>query len=226
MMEEAKNIDWLVGDLLVRGGFSVMAGPPKAGKSTLVRQLIKSVCEGGEFLGRGVESGSVAYLTFEEQPSILKKQFDAIGITDKHDIIIHTGSALGQEPLLDLEEAIEDMRPDLVVIDTLFDISGLDDINSYKAVYDFLRKVRDIARNTDAHILGVHHTNKTGQFLGSQAIFGAVDTMFTMMQQRDRRFLFSSGKDGSHFKDQELNFEPKTQEYTLGKEREIKKDTL
>lgn len=226
MIEEAEDIDWLVDDLLVRGGFSIIAGPPKIGKSTLVRKLIKEVCEGGTFLGRGVEPGSVAYLTFEEQPSVLKDQFKSIGITDDHDIYIHTGDILSSNTLEDLEEAIEDLRPDLVVIDTLFDISNLDDINSYKAVYDFLRKIRNIARNTNAHILGVHHTNKLGSFMGSQAIYGAVDTMFTFVQQRERRFLFSSGKNGKHFNDQELIFDAKNQTYELGREKDKGSDKL
>lgn len=226
MIKEAEDIDWLVDNLLIRGGFSVMAGPPKTGKSTLIRQLIKSVCEGSVFLGREVAAGSVAYLTFEEQPSVLKEQFNSIGITEDHDITIHTGGVFGEDTLRDFEEAIDDMRPDLVIIDTLFEISGLEDINQYTATYEFLRVIRNIARNTDAHILGVHHTNKLGQFMGSQAIYAAVDTMFTFVQQRDRRFLFSSGKHGEHFKDQELLFEAKTESYSLGKEREVKADKL
>lgn len=226
MIKDAQDVDWMVEDLLVRGGFSVMAGPPKTGKSTLVRQLIKAVCEGGTFLGRGVEQGSVAYLTFEEQPSILKEQFDKIGITEDHNISIHVGGIVGQDTLADFEEAIEDMKPDLVIIDTLFEMSNLDDINGYKATYDFLRIIRNIARKNDTHILGVHHTNKLGQFMGSQAIYAAVDTMFTFVQQRDRRFLFSSGKHGDHFKDQELLFDAPTESYSLGKEREIKADKL
>lgn len=226
MYKESGKLDWIVDGLFSVGGFSIIAGPPKAGKSTLVKQLVKTIAQGGEFLGRSVKKGSVVYLSFEEQPSILKEQFALVGIKPSDPIMIHTGAVFDDRSLDDLEEAILDFSPTLVVLDTLFDISQLEEINSYKAVKDALSRIRQIARSTDAHILGVHHSNKMGGFLGSQAIFGAVDTMINFVQQRDRRYLFSSGKHGSHFDDQEIVYNPVNMSYTLGKERVRKGDKL
>lgn len=226
MVKEAGKVDWLVEDLLTVGGFSIMVGPPKTGKSTLVRQLIKSIAHGGEFLGRKTQKGSILYLTFEEQPSILKEQFNAVGITSRDPVIVHVGSVFDDRALPDLEEAIHEFTPQLVVLDTMFDISQLESIDNYKEVKDALAKIRSIARNTEAHILGVHHTNKTGKFMGSQAIFGAVDAMVTFVQERERRYLFSTGKHGVHFQDQEILFNPTTQSYLLGEVRERKVDRL
>jgi len=226
MVKEAGNVNWLVEDLLTVGGFSIMVGPPKTGKSTLVRQLIKSIAHGSEFLGRKVQKGGILYLTFEEQPSILKEQFNAIGITSRDPVIVHVGSVFDDRALPDLEEAIHEFTPQLVVLDTMFDISQLESIDNYKEVKDALAKIRNIARNTEAHILGVHHTNKTGKFMGSQAIFGAVDAMITFVQERERRYLFSTGKHGVHFQDQEILFNPTNQSYVLGDVRERKVDRL
>lgn len=226
MANEAGEIDWLVQDLLSTAGFSLIVGPPKAGKSTLVRQLVKAVAQGGEFLNRKVKKGKVVYLTFEEQPAILKKQFEAVGIKPSDDIIIHTGAVFDGRALEDLEDALYEFEPELVILDTLFDISQLEDINNYKAVKDALSRIRAIARNTNAHILGVHHSNKIGGFMGSQAIFGAVDTMIKFVQQKDRRFLFSSGKHGDHYNDHEIVFDAKTQSYSLGAATKRKPDKL
>jgi predicted ATP-dependent serine protease len=166
------------------------------------------------------------YLTFEEQPSVLKKQFAKVGITNQDPIMIHTGAVFDDRALEDLKEAIIDFSPTLVILDTIFDISQLETINDYKGVKDALSKIRAIARETNSHILGVHHTNKMGGFMGSQAIFGAVDTMITFVQQRDRRYLFSSGKHGEHFDDQEIIFNAVNETYTLGRPGSAKKEKL
>lgn len=225
MVQEAGNVEWLVDGMLSVGGFSVIAGPPKKGKSTIVRQLIKTICQGGTFLEREVKKGSVVYLSFEEQPAILKEQFDAIGINENDPIMIHVGAVFDDRALSDLEQALYEFCPDLVVIDTLFDISQLEDINSYKAVKDALARIRDIARKTNTHILGVHHTNKTGQFMGSQAIYGAVDTMMSFHAFKDRRYLTTSGKHGAFFDDQELIYNAANMHYTLG-DAKTKRDDL
>lgn len=224
MVEEAGEIEWLADGLLTKGGFSVMVGPPKAGKSTLVRQLVKHVCQGGHFLGRDITQGSVLYLTFEEQPAILKQQFNAVGIKKDDPIYIHTGAVFDDRAMDDLTDAIKDFKPSLVVLDTIFDISQLESINNYKEVKTALARIRAIARETDAHILGVHHTNKGGvgnnSIMGSNAIHGAVDTMIRFVQESERRYLYSNGKHGRHFNDQEIIFDYKTQTYTLGNKRE------
>ena len=62
--------------------------------------------------------------------------------------------------------------------------------------------------------------------MGSQAIFGAVDAMITFVQERERRYLFSTGKHGVHFQDQEILFNPTNQSYVLGDVRERKVDRL
>lgn len=225
LVQEAGEIEWLVEGLLTKGGFSLMVGPPKAGKSTLVRQLIKSVAQGLPFLERPIRKGKVLYLTFEEQPAILKKQFDAVGISPNDPIMIHTGVVFGETMLEDLKDAIIEHEPELVVLDTLFDISQLESINNYKEVKVALAVIRKLARDTNCHILGVHHTNKGGagnsSVMGSNAIHGAVDTLIRFHPEENRRYLYSNGKYGDHFDDQEILFNPKKETYTLGKKKDV-----
>jgi hypothetical protein len=223
LIEEAGDIEWMVKDLLTTGGFSIIVGPPKAGKSTLVRQLIKSVCRGTSFLGRNVQEGKILYLTFEEQPSVLKAQFDKIGIKNDDPIVIHTGAVFDDRALEDLKEAILEYQPSLVVLDTLFDICQVESVNSYKEVKHALAQIRNIGRETGAHILGVHHINKSegptdsfNKIMGSQAIFGAVDMAIQFQQVGERRFLSSSGKYGVNFNKHEIVYNFKNDTYAVG----------
>jgi len=225
LVEQTGDVSWLVKDLFTEGGFSIIVGPPKAGKSTLVRQLIKSVCRGSAFLGRKVDKGSVVYLTFEEQPTIIKAQFSKIGINNDDPIVIHTGAVFDERAMQDLHEAILEYEPSLVVLDTLFDICQVESVNSYKEVKLALANIRNLGRETGAHILGVHHTNKGdgsgfSKIMGSQAIFGAVDIAIQFEQERDRRYISSSGKYGVNFNDQEIIFDCKTQTYALGNKKQ------
>lgn len=53
-----EDVDYLVDNLLVRGGSSLLNGVTKAGKSTLSRQLVASISTGRDFLGRAVKRGA------------------------------------------------------------------------------------------------------------------------------------------------------------------------
>ena len=148
LLESEENVTWVVQDMLTEGGFSVMAGPPKSGKSTLMRQLVLAVSRGGEFLGRQVKQGKVIYLALEEQEGVLKDQYKTSGLTENDNMIIHTGGVTTLDPILDLRSAILEFKPSIVVIDTLFLLMKLESINDYKQVNDAMAKFRHLARET------------------------------------------------------------------------------
>lgn len=222
LLESEENVTWVVQDMLTEGGFSVMAGPPKSGKSTLMRQLVLAISRGGEFLGREVKPGKVIYLALEEQEGVLKDQYKTSGLTENDNMIIHTGGITTQDPLLDLRSAILEFKPSIVVIDTLFLLMKLDSINDYKQVNDAMAKFRHLARETNTHIITVHHTKKDGEsrganrILGSSAIHGAVDSALILTVEDDRRFFTTSQRYGKTFYDQELIFNKENATYILG----------
>lgn len=71
LYEDKSEVNWLVDSLLSRGGISLMSADPKAGKSTLVRQLIRDVLRGDKFLTRHCKQGSVYYFAIEEQIQVI-----------------------------------------------------------------------------------------------------------------------------------------------------------
>jgi len=223
LYDKELKVTWLVNELLIAGGISILAAQPKSGKSTLVRQLAKAVCQGEEFLGRKTVKGKVAYLALEEHPAMLQRQFKNIGVKNDDDIVLHVGPVYGQNATEDLIGFLKDYEAQLVVIDTLALFVGLDDINSYDKVNKAMEKVRRIARESNAHVMLIHHTNKgehttTRSIMGSQAFLGAVDTALIINAVYDKRFLQTVGRGLTNFNNCEIVFNKEKEYYSLGME--------
>jgi predicted ATP-dependent serine protease len=76
----------------------------------------------------------------------------------------------------ELERLITDTGAGLVIIDALADVMDGDE-NSKKDTQPVFTALRKIADHTDAAIIVIHHSNKSGGYRGSSAIKGALDLM-------------------------------------------------
>lgn len=220
---DGEEIFWCVSDLLTEGGLSLIAGPPKSGKSTLIRQLSKSIAQGTDFLDRKCKQGSVLYLALEEQRVMLADQLKRLGVRNEDPFHIHVGPVVNPDRIDALKAVIINQRPRLVVIDTLLLFMSGQDINNYNDMYKVLTQFREIARDTGCHITLVHHTNKsdkggTSSIMGSNAIHGSVDAALIFSNNGGIRRLTSSQRGGTPFTNQLLTFNNETQTYILGEE--------
>jgi hypothetical protein len=222
------KLEWLIHRLLTVGGLSLIAGPPKAGKSTLIRQLQKSVCRGEDFLGRTVKKGKVFCLALEEQEEMLKEQYAALGITDKDDLEIHVGPPMSGDTIQTLGADLERNKVALLVVDTLMLASNIQELNSYSDVNNALMPFRNLARETGTHIVLIHHSNKHGvgggAILGSNAIAGAVDQYLVFEAMGKKRMITTKGRGVHSWSSRELLFDAKTETYTLGAEPGFEED--
>jgi phage/plasmid primase-like uncharacterized protein len=222
--EPEERVPWLVEGLLPLGGTSIFAGKPKAGKTTLVRQLAMAVAGGGTFLGRATAHGPVIYLAVEEKRSEVRRHFRDMGATGAEEIYIH--AALAPEDALEQLEAIAARhRPRLIVLDTMFRVVRVKDGNDYVAVTNALEPIQQLARGSGAHVLSVHHMGKVARdggdgILGSTAIQGAFDTA-VMIDRRDQvRTLKSIQRYGIDLEETELSFDPATRSSCLGRPKQ------
>lgn len=220
VLKTETKLDWLIDRFLTVGGLSLIAGPPKAGKSTLIRQLQRSVCRGEKFLERKTKKGTVYCLALEEQEELLKEQYEALGLTDADDIYIHTGSPLSQNYIETLSHDLSQNKVALLVIDTLMLATNIAELNSYSDVNKALTPLRDLARETGTHVLLIHHSNKhgigAGAILGSNAIAGAVDTFMVFQKIGKDRRITTQGRGIKDWHDHELIFDSETETYSLG----------
>ena len=76
-------VEWVVEDIFRRNGQSLLISPPKAGKSSLARNLARCVALGLPFLGRPVLQGPVIYMALEELEADVQEHFLKMGLPDE-----------------------------------------------------------------------------------------------------------------------------------------------
>lgn len=221
------KVEWIVDNLLTVGGVSLMSSDPKAGKSTLVRQLMRDILRGSNFLGRQCKQGAVHYYGIEEQLEVVNASFKRLGVTNQDSLLVHIGDPLSGNVMQDFREMLAETRPALAVIDTLFDFLEVESENNYKEVKRELRKIRQIARETGTHILLVHHSSKGSKddrrrgnrgILGSQAIAGGVDSIIMIEVEGSTRLISTSGREIKSWQNRQIVFDDTNRTYSLGPE--------
>jgi hypothetical protein len=228
LYKDQTEVEWVVQDLLMVGGLSIISADPKAGKSVIARQLTKDVLRGGEFFGRKCKQGSVYYFGMEEHSAVLKQSFQRLGINETDKLMVHVGDVTAESAFEDFRELLIETKPTLVVVDTLFDLVEVENENNYGEVKQKLRKLRQVARDSGTHILTVHHNSKSsGQYaargnqriLGSQAISGAMDSIIVIGLEGKIRKISTSGREVRQWQERELVWDWNERTYSLGPEQ-------
>jgi RecA-family ATPase len=211
--DKATYIDWLVKDLFMKGGTSVLIAREKTGKSTLARQVGLAIAEGRPLFNRQPKRGLVLYLAFEDHVAGIKDHLQMMGSKGADNFIIHCGDVKG-----DLVEALskfcEIFHPDLIVLDTLAKAIKLSDLNDYSKVVKALQPVTDLARHYGTHILYIHHMNKSNdskdisRAMGSVGITGEVDNIILLEKDRTgMRYLKTVPRYGKPIEDMLLQWD-------------------
>lgn len=217
--------DWLVKDLLIRGGISLVAGMPKIGKTTIIRQLEKCILRGEPFLGKPTLKGDVIHYSFDEKARTAKKHYKTLGLDSGDPMYLHFGQA-GDNYRKEFAEDIERLKPTLVVIDTLFDMVAASDVNAYAPIKKELSFFSSLSEKTNTHIMFIHHQNKPNKeygrgsnntILGSTAISGSMDTLILFEQVGDSsmRSITTSGRAVERLENQLLRFDTKKMMYFI-----------
>lgn len=229
LYKDKTEVEWIVDELFSAGGVSLISGDPKAGKSTLVRQLIRDILRAGTFLGRRCKQGSVHYYAIEEQVQVLNSSFKRLGLTENDQLWVHVGDPLTDNSYQDFHDILCETKPTVAILDTVFDVVNVKSQNDYDEVKKAFRKVRRTARESGTHIVLIHHNGKdngqfkrqgNGRILGSQAIAGGVDTILVFEVDGRTRLVTSSGRQIKPWHRRELVYQEKDNTYTLGPEKE------
>lgn len=200
--EPDETVACLVPDLVPTGGLVFIAAKPKAGKSTLCRNLALAVAQGGDFLGRPCAQGTVIYLALEERRAEVRRHFASMGATDEDPIWVHVATA-PTEALAELAKLIQEHKPVLVIIDPLLRFTRVKDEKAYAELSNALEGVMALARTTNCTIVATHHSPKAqstetvDSLLGSTAISGAPDTIMVLRRRDQERTIESIQRYGT-----------------------------
>lgn len=183
-------IPWLVENLLISGGCSILVSKPKTGKTTFTRSLILAVSKGSSFLNRSSQQSTVLIVTMEDKISEVARHFRSMGALGTESILLLDGVA---PSVSQLRELIVRNAIGLVIIDTLIlGVKGLADINDYVITSRALAPFVQLSRELNCHIMFTHHLGKIERgggdgILGSTALFASVDAVLLLDRTKSHR---------------------------------------
>ena len=195
--------EYVVHGLIPKGWLSLFVADPKCGKSMIVRNLIHAMMNGGQWLGREVEKGGhVLYLAWEEGPDDIWRHFSQMGIDFETSPVVLSfgrGRTAPDQWAQWLRQAVEQVQPVLIVVDTLARLIPFEDVNDYGKAMAAMSQLLDITRSSGAHVMALHHARKSGgehgsESMGSQAIYGSADMMIRLTRNGDQRYISTDGR--------------------------------
>ncbi len=173
--------DWILEDLLPAGSLACLAAKPKVGKTTIIYELAVNVATGRPFLGRKTKQGGVLILAMEEHRREVKRRLRNLGAEQHETIHIHTGPLTDSPDTLHaLQAYIAQHSIVLAVFDTLNAFWSVSEENDAGAVTQAVKPLLQLARETGAAVLLIHHARKSegehgDEIRGSGALFSLLD---------------------------------------------------
>ena len=169
MSEPDEAVPWLVDNRIAKSTVSAIAGPPKSGKSSLLRQLALAVAGGTRWLGNECNQHAVVFLSVEDNRRQATAHFRHMEADAGAPLHVHTGPPPDPE-LISTDEWVERLidRYDakllvvenfakLLVVENFAKLVSVDDWNDYGTVTAALRPYDAIASVTGcAIIIGLH----------------------------------------------------------------------
>ena len=155
-------LDRVLGGGAVLGSLVLVGGAPGIGKSTLLLQICKSLCQGHRVL----------YVSGEESERQLKLRADRLGVTSESLYI------LSETRLSDILAAVEELDPNILIIDsiqTLYNEENESSPGSVSQVKDCTLSMMQLSKSQGLTIFLVGHINKDGNIAGPKVLEHMVD---------------------------------------------------
>lgn len=167
---EEENIDWIWYPYLARGEVSILEGDPGLGKSYLAQMVAKAICDGNPLMtvkqGLSPINGRVAYFDLENASgTVTKKRLVTNGMVhfERYFQEEEPFSIDDDEKMEAVYEAVERLKPTLVVFDTLNTYMGSADTHKASEVQQTFRRFIDIARRFKCAVLVLRHLTKSSK---------------------------------------------------------------
>ena len=165
------ELDRVLGGGIVKGSLVLLGGEPGIGKSTLILQICDKMK--GE--------GNVLYVSGEESAEQIKMRADRLNI--ENDNIMF----LGETDIDIIAQAIEEMVPKLVIIDSIQTMYS-DEISSaagtVSQVREITARIMKICKGQAITTIIIGHVTKEGNIAGPRVLEHMVDTVLYLEGER------------------------------------------
>ena len=159
------EFDRILGGGLVQGSLTLIAGDPGIGKSTILLQTSGELCK---------KNKKVLYISAEESAGQLKLRAERLNInSDKLYIYPQTS-------LESIKSQIEDLMPDVVVVDSIQAIYSQNvssSAGSVSQIRECCNILMNIAKSRNITVLVIGHVTKDGSIAGPKILEHMVDTV-------------------------------------------------
>lgn len=194
-LDPASEPDWVWPGYAAAGCITILSAAPKAGKSTLLRSLLRDLYRGGPLAGTDRPMTAPTLIVSEETAGHWARQAEALDLPRDllhlcaQPFFAKPSLAQWEQAVAKVAASVERLKPRLVIFDTLSNLWPVRDENSAAEVNAALMPIRSISELGPAVIL-VHHDRKGGGHhgegaRGSSAIGGFADALVQLKRYRD-----------------------------------------
>ncbi|WP_169007027.1 DNA repair protein RadA [Faecalispora jeddahensis] len=158
------ELDRVLGGGIVRGSLILISGDPGIGKSTILLQIC-------EYLGQQLR---ILYVSGEESSRQIKLRARRLGVSSENLLI------LTETDIQIVVEQIQELKPDLVMIDSIQTMNHPElssSPGSVTQVRECTNYVMRTAKSLDIPIMVVGHVNKDGAIAGPKVLEHIVDAV-------------------------------------------------
>lgn len=170
------ELDRVLGGGIVKGSLILVGGDPGIGKSTLLLQVSDNIAKGGH---------KILYASGEESAKQIKIRAERLKV-DSSELYV-----LSETDLSNIERHIEELKPDVLVIDSIQTIFRPDlqsAPGSVSQVREATASLLKIAKTMNISIFIVGHVTKEGSIAGPRVLEHMVDTVLYFEGERHHTY--------------------------------------
>ena len=165
LQSSSAELNRVLGDGVVPGSVTLIAGDPGIGKSTLLLRLAADIA---------LASGKALYVTGEESMAQVKLRADRMGVSGQDLILLQSTS------LQEVLQHLDDIRPALAVVDsiqTVYEESMESTPGSVAQIRECTRALIDWAKSSGVPVVLTGHVTKGGDIAGPRVLEHMVDVV-------------------------------------------------
>ena len=189
-------------------GLTLLAGPPKTGKTTRMRQLTHAANCGGEFLGQRCGQADILFLSLEEGVRLMRRKLSRMTIPhgELRGVRLEFDwpqAGAGVDKLRDWLKGRTTGRPPLVIIDSLarFRLPPSAKGNTFAEDYAAVKLLADLCKEFHGlSVIVLHHATKAvhddpvSMISGTFGISAGIDSYLLMLRQAKAYRLHAGGR--------------------------------